>query len=181
MTEQLHFLEDANFPSGFNYLPGFVTKAEEIKLLKFIQELNEKSFKKDGVESKRKVIQYGLDSDFYTRAISKNQNIPQWLEQLKQKSEKFLVGEVKEILITHYPPMSGIGWHIDAPAFGSLLVISLLGKCRWMMRKDDRKFEIELEPRSAYIITDEARWLWEYHIPPIKEDRYSITFRTLVA
>ena len=39
--------------------------------------------------------------------------------------------------------------------------------------------EIELRPRSAYLITGEARQAYEHSIPPVASLRYSITFRTL--
>jgi hypothetical protein len=40
-------------------------------------------------------------------------------------------------------------------------------------------FEIEQEPRSAYVLADAARWSWQHSIPPTREERFSITFRTL--
>jgi alkylated DNA repair dioxygenase AlkB len=39
--------------------------------------------------------------------------------------------------------------------------------------------EVLLEPGSAYVLAGKARWSWQHSIPPVKEDRYSITFRTL--
>jgi hypothetical protein len=39
-------------------------------------------------------------------------------------------------------------------------------------------FALELAPRSAYMLHDEARWGWQHHVPPTKVLRYSITFRT---
>jgi alkylated DNA repair protein (DNA oxidative demethylase) len=39
--------------------------------------------------------------------------------------------------------------------------------------------EIELVPRSAYIIAAEARSKYEHSIPAVGALRYSITFRTL--
>jgi hypothetical protein len=39
--------------------------------------------------------------------------------------------------------------------------------------------EIELLPRSAYVIRDEARSGFEHSIPAVESLRYSITFRTL--
>ena len=33
-------------------------------------------------------------------------------------------------------------------------------------------------PRSAYVIQGAARWLWQHHIPPTEQLRYSITYRT---
>lgn len=37
----------------------------------------------------------------------------------------------------------------------------------------------QLVPRSAYVMQGDIRWRWQHHIPPAKELRYSITFRTL--
>ena len=39
--------------------------------------------------------------------------------------------------------------------------------------------DVELEPRSAYLIAGVARREFEHSIPPVAERRYSITFRTL--
>src|SRR5207302_9758084 len=44
-----------------------------------------------------------------------------------------------------------------------------------------RTFEVELAPRSAYVLAGPARTAWQHHIPPTKNLRYSITFRTLRA
>jgi DNA oxidative demethylase len=42
-----------------------------------------------------------------------------------------------------------------------------------------RVWEVELQPRSGYVLAGEARTKWQHSIPPTKELRYSITFRTL--
>jgi alkylated DNA repair dioxygenase AlkB len=39
--------------------------------------------------------------------------------------------------------------------------------------------EVVLVPGSAYVLKGKARWSWQHSIPPVKEDRYSVTFRTL--
>ena len=39
--------------------------------------------------------------------------------------------------------------------------------------------EIELGPRSAYVLSGKARWSWQHSIPAAKDLRYSVTFRTL--
>jgi alkylated DNA repair dioxygenase AlkB len=48
-------------------------------------------------------------------------------------------------------------------------------------RKPPRKttHEIQLEPRSGYLITGLARTGYEHSIPATEALRYSITFRTL--
>jgi len=39
--------------------------------------------------------------------------------------------------------------------------------------------ELVLDPRSLYVLDGPARTQWQHSIPPVKELRYSITFRTM--
>jgi DNA oxidative demethylase len=41
-----------------------------------------------------------------------------------------------------------------------------------------RSAAIQLAPRSLYLLTGSARSQWQHTIPPVKELRYSMTFRT---
>ncbi len=88
-----------------------------------------------------------------------------------------------EALVTHYPPGAGIGWHRDAPAFGLVVGVSLLGACRFRFQQGRgaarRTRTVELAPRSAYVLDGAARWAWQHAIPPAQGRRYSVTFRTL--
>jgi len=43
----------------------------------------------------------------------------------------------------------------------------------------ERALVLVLEPRSTYVLRDEARWRWQHAISPTKALRYSITFRTM--
>lgn len=64
-----------------------------------------------------------------------------------------------------------------------MIGVSLAGACRLRFRRGAgerrRVWEVLLEPRSAYVLTGEARRSWQHSIPPATELRYSITFRTL--
>ena len=42
-----------------------------------------------------------------------------------------------------------------------------------------RRASIDVEPRSAYLLSGEVRWDWEHRITPGDQLRFSITFRTL--
>ena len=80
-------------------------------------------------------------------------------------------------------PCTQIGWQRDAPGFGIVVGISLGSSARMRFRRDKGgvrdAFELELEPRSGYVLAGEARNAWQHHVPPAKALRYSITFRTL--
>lgn len=91
--------------------------------------------------------------------------------------------DLVEVLVQRYPEGAQIGWHRDAPTFGTVVGVSLLAASRMRFRRgsgdDARAFEVELPPRSGYVLGGEARTRWQHHIPPTKALRYSITFRTL--
>jgi len=93
--------------------------------------------------------------------------------------------ELVEALVQRYPPGSTIGWHRDAPAFEHVIGVSLAGACRMRFQRgkgEQRQVaEVVLEPRSGYLLAGESRTAWQHSIPPTKELRYSITFRTLRA
>jgi len=94
-------------------------------------------------------------------------------------------------LINEYPPGAPIGWHRDAPQYDIVSGISLLSGCRMRFRpyrstavagtamRRVATNEITLERRSAYLMTGESRTSYEHHIPPVRQLRYSVTFRTL--
>ena len=100
-------------------------------------------------------------------------------------------------LINEYRAGAPIGWHRDAPQYGITAGVSLLSACRMKLRpyvspREEGKrqkaagrtprrttHEIQLRPRSGYLITGAARQDYEHSIPAVEELRYSITFRTL--
>src|SRR4030095_2353206 len=95
-------------------------------------------------------------------------------------------------LINEYRPGAPIGWHRDAPQYAIVAGVSLLSACRMKLRpylspkdvawsRGGRRratHEIVLAPRSAYLITGQARSGFEHSIPPVETLRYSVTFRT---
>jgi alkylated DNA repair protein (DNA oxidative demethylase) len=92
--------------------------------------------------------------------------------------------DLVQALVSRYPPGAGIGWHRDAPMFGSKVIgISLLTPCRMRFQRRARDtrlvYALELEPRSGYVLAGSARWAWQHSIPPTKALRYSFTFRSL--
>jgi alkylated DNA repair dioxygenase AlkB len=95
-------------------------------------------------------------------------------------------------LINEYRPGTPIGWHRDAPQYDIISGVSLLSSCRMRLRpyvsptqaaaqniRRKTTHEIELLPRSAYVIKGEARSAYEHSIPEVSALRYSITLRTL--
>ena len=84
-----------------------------------------------------------------------------------------------DLLVTRYPPGAGIGWHRHAPQFGEVSGVSLLTACRMRFRRGRPRAwetaELTLEPRSAYLLSGPARARWQHRIPPVTQERWSIT------
>jgi alkylated DNA repair dioxygenase AlkB len=173
-------------PQGFAYFPEFLSKTEEHDLLERLSKESWKNLEMFGVTARRQVVHYGLDYTYESRSVSPTEAAPLYLDFLIRRVAKTLGvtrQAIAEVLLTRYPPEAGIGWHRDAPAFGDVFGISLKNSSTFKLRSSREAggevFKLELEPRSAYILSGEARWSWYHSIPPVKYERYSITLRTL--
>ena len=177
----------SSLPQGFAYHLGWITAEEEHSLLRDIQQLLFFEVRMHGVVAKRKVVHFGWDYGYDSWTISPTEPIPEWLLPLQRRAADVLgvsAEAVQEVLVTRYEPGAGIGWHRDAPMFGpAVLGVSLAGVCRMRFQRilGEKRLTAEavLHPRSAYVLAGEARFAWQHSIPPTKELRYSITFRTL--
>lgn len=172
-------------PKGLDYFPEFISEEEELFLLSEISDLPYEEFRFHGYVARRRVVHFGYRYYFETRNFSAAEEIPAFLKPLTSRVARALAvpnGEIAEVLITHYPKGAPIGWHRDAPMFEDLFGLSLGNACtmKFRHRRDHSKqYKLVLEPRSGYRVKGIARWDWEHHIPPVKVERYSITFRTL--
>jgi alkylated DNA repair dioxygenase AlkB len=174
-------------PQGFLYRDAFLTEAEEGGLAAFVETLPFREVRMHGVVARRTVIHFGYDYDYSGWKIEPADPPPPEIHFLIERAatEAGIAPEsLQQFLITRYPPGASIGWHRDAPMFGSPVIgVSLLGACRMRFRRKAAEgfetFEQRLEPRSLYILGGAARTQWQHHIPPAKELRYSISMRTV--
>jgi DNA oxidative demethylase len=137
-----------------------------------------------GQAAKRTVRHFGLNYDYQSRDTVPTDPLPEELEFVRERAAELAEGELAQILISRYPAGAGIGWHRDAPMFGRIVGVSLGSPCRMRFQRRTKEGErlveeLELEPRSAYLLRGQARWTWQHSIPATKDLRYSITFRTL--
>jgi DNA oxidative demethylase len=175
-------------PKGLVYRPELISVGEEASLLEVLESLRFDPIVMHGQAARRTARHFGLDYDYGARSPQPGEAIPDWLLPLRTRAAE-LAGrepeELVEILVQRYPPGSTIGWHRDAPAFGTVTGVSLGGSSRLRFQRgkgDERRvWEMVLEPRSGYVLAGEARTSWQHSIPPTKELRYSVTFRTLRA
>ena len=140
-----------------------------------------------GQAARRTARHYGVEYDYEARGpLAAGEPLPAWLEPLRERSAR-LAGtaaqDLAEALLQRYPAGATIGWHRDAPGFGTVVGVSFAGPCRLRLRRSVEgewlTHEVALEPRSAYVLDGQARWSWQHSIPPTPALRYSLTFRTL--
>lgn len=181
-----------DLPEGFIYRDGFLSPEEERMLLDAIDDVAFDTFSMRGVIARRRVKFYGQASDDMP-----SDAMPEFLMPLRAKLAAWAgvpPAAFAMALINQYPQGATIGWHRDAPQYDITAGVSLLSSCRMKLRpyvapkdlagaerKAPRKttHEIQLEPRSGYLITGLARTSYEHSIPATDSLRYSITFRTL--
>jgi 2-oxoglutarate-Fe(II)-dependent oxygenase superfamily protein len=193
-----------NVPPGFHYREDFLTEVEERALVDALSAIEFANFEMRGVVARRRVAffgeSYGREAagpmpEFLLRLREK---VAVWAGV---DANAFVMS-----LINEYQPGAPIGWHRDAPQYGIVAGVSLLSACQMKFRpyrspaprpstresgvgigdlhiepnaKPVRRatHEILLARRSVYLMTDESRNLYEHHIPPVEQLRYSITFR----
>jgi alkylated DNA repair dioxygenase AlkB len=177
---------DREFPEGFRYEPNLIGVVEEEGLLLRIRELPFREFDFHGYKGKRRVISFGWQYDFTARQLRKVEDIPDFLLDVREVAASFAKLEatlLQHVLVTEYSAGAGIGWHRDKAEFGEIVGISLLAPCVFRLRRKlgERWERVNLiaAPRSAYLLSGQARTVWEHSIPPVDELRYSITFRNL--
>jgi len=174
-------------PEGLVYREELLSEDEERALLEELDGLDFDEIRMHGVVAKRTAKHYGLDYDYERRAtIEAAEPVPDWLEPVRERAAELAgvePGALVEVLVQRYPEGAQIGWHRDAPAFDTVVGVSLLAPSRMRFRRgaagERETFEVELAPRSGYVLAGEARTKWQHHVPPTKALRYSITFRTL--
>jgi len=179
---------DATPPPGFIYRPEVISETEERELVAAVRAIEFSEVKMRGAVARRRTAHFGWLYGYETWRVEPGPPIPEFLLPLRTRAAELAgvaADDLVEVLVTEYQAGAGIGWHRDAPMFGVVAGISLLGACRFRFERGkgaERKTRAAmLAPRSAYLLTGEARYAWRHSIPPMKELRYSVTFRTLSA
>jgi alkylated DNA repair dioxygenase AlkB len=192
------FGSDGGVPPGFQYQPRLIAVEDERALVREIESLEFSPVEMRGVVAKRRTAHFGRKYGYNARTSEPGRPIPGFLLPVRARVAEWAdiaPDELAEALVTEYPAGAGIGWHRDAPMFGDVIAgVSLLAACRMKFRlyvspaqvrelKGPRRatHEIQLDPRSGYLIAGVARREFEHSIPPAGALRYSITFRTLKA
>ena len=177
----------AQEPEGLLYAPELITSDEEGELIALMDEIEFHEVTMRGQTARRTVRHFGFDYDYSSWKLEPAAPLPPALVRLRERCAPLAGLEpdaLAQALVSRYPPGAGIGWHRDAPMFGPQVVgVSLLAECRMRFQRRvagvRHVHELELAPRSAYVLAGKARSAWQHSIPPTKSLRYSVTFRSV--
>jgi alkylated DNA repair dioxygenase AlkB len=182
----MSLLFDTPLIAGLRYEEELISRDEECALLERLRALELAPFRFHGWLGNRKTQSFGWRYDFDDASFTPSEPIPQWLEPIRERTASFAVLKPQDfvhVLIARYDPGAGIGWHRDRDVFEKVVGISLNSPTTLRFRQRSaggfRRASLEVEPRSAYFLSGEARHDWEHSISPGQSLRFSITFRTL--
>jgi DNA oxidative demethylase len=174
-------------PEGLVYRPELISSEEERAILELLAGVELREVVLRGQVARRTVRHFGWDYDYESFKVRPSDPLPDELVPLRERCEELAgaePGSLVQALVSRYPAGAGIGWHRDAPMFGPAVVgVSLGSACRMRFQRrlgDVRRvWALELEPRSGYVLAGPARTAWQHSIPAAREERWSITFRSL--
>lgn len=194
MANQLEMFRALNAPEvvpGLRYVPEFLLRPTELAVL---AEVDSRPWLPD---LRRRVQHYGYKYDYKARSINHSMfvgKLPPFAIELGHAliEAKFLEQLPDQMIVNEYLPGQGISAHIDCvPCFQERIVtISLGSACEmeFIPKGKGRMTEtITLEPRSALLMSGEARRVWQHSIRARLTDhgrrrtrRVSLTFRNVV-
>lgn len=182
----MSLLFDAPLIPGLRYEEAVIGRDEEQQLLGYLLPLDLAPFRFHGFLGNRRTQSFGWRYDFEDASFTRTEPFPEWLEPYRSKAAKFAGVQPDHFvhaLIARYDPGAGIGWHRDRDVFENVVGISLNSpatlRCRQRTDAGFRRANVELAPRSAYLLSGEIRWDWEHSITAGDALRFSITLRTL--
>ncbi len=186
MSQLALFPDQLAGPKGLRHAPEFVSRETERDLISRIAQLPLQPFQFGAFEGNRRVKSFGFRYDYTARRILEAEPIPEWLLPIARSVEGFgdlPAGSVRQALCSEYDVGVGIGWHRDKPHFDKVFGLSLGAPCKFRFRRRIgekwERYTRDAEPRSLYMMDGESRQTWEHSIPPVRQRRYSITFRTM--
>ena len=182
----MSLLFDEPLIAGLKYSEELISDREERRLLAQLTRLELAPFRFHGWLGNRKTRSFGWRYDFDDASFTRAEPVPDWLQPLRERAAAFAglqASDFVHVLLARYDPGAGIGWHRDRDVFDQVVGISLKTPATLRFRQRTpagfRRANLEIAPRSAYLLAGEARRDWEHSIARGDAPRFSITFRTL--
>ena len=175
-------------PPGLRFAREFLDDTQARELLELVNGLQLVEARYKDYTARRRVASFGGQFDYDALKLRDGPAIPSTFAPLIQRVAAWLGVDSSVfgmLLVAEYRPGTPLGWHRDVPNFESIVGVSLLGTATMKFRpyphrtgERVRTWQLQLPPRSIYVIEGDARWNWQHSIAATRELRYSITLRT---
>ena len=173
--------------AGLAYRRDFITQAEHDCLVTELGKLDLAPFRFHGWLGNRKTRTFGWRYDFDDASFSPAEPMPRLASPASRPGrprwrawDRRTSPTCSWLATIRAPASAGIA---IAPQFDEVVGISLGSPATMRFRQRTaegfRRANVQLEPRSAYLLSGEVRWEWEHSIVPGDSLRFSITFRSL--
>ena len=191
MQTDLFADEDISAIPGLRYERDFLRPEEEASLVEFIGTLGLHPAQYKEYEARRRVVSFGGSYDFTANMLRPGRALDERLVPLRNRVAQWLGidhEQLVQVLVAEYAPGTPLGWHRDVPDFENIAGVSLGSDAVLRFRPyppdvvaKRHTVQLEVAPRSIYLMSGAARWSWQHCVPPVKAKRWSITFRTPAA
>jgi len=182
----MSMLFDAPLVTGLRYEEEIIGESDERELIEQLGGLKLAPFSFHGWLGNRRTRSFGWRYDFDDASFAPSDPMPKWLRPVQARAAAFAglpLSDLVHVLIARYDPGAGIGWHRDRDVFDQVIGLSLNSHATLRFRRrignGFERANLSVQPRSAYLLSGEARDDWEHSISPGQTLRFSITFRTL--
>jgi len=177
--------------AGLRYVTDFIDTTTHDELLAIVSRQPWQD-----VSGQRRMQFYGYKYDYLSRSIKRSGQLPAWARRLATRihEDGLMPRTPPQLAVNEYEPGQGIFTHVDAEIFDDVVVISLGSPCvmDFMDSQSDDSAQLLLEPRSALVLADEARYRWKHGIAARSADewegrtiqrgrRVSLTFRNVLS
>jgi alkylated DNA repair dioxygenase AlkB len=173
---------------GLQYQPDFLSLTEEAQVLEVVRTLPLHPAKYKEYTARRQVMSFGGSYDFDTNTLRPRMALDKRLVPLRDRVANWLGvdrEQLVQVLVAEYAPGTPLGWHRDVPDFEAIAGVSLGNEAVLRFRPyppdaaaKRQVVQIAVAARSIYKMEGAARWGWQHCVPPVKAQRWSITFRT---
>jgi alkylated DNA repair dioxygenase AlkB len=175
---------------GLRYLPEYIDAATHDDVLATVSAAPWKD-----IPGQRRMQFYGYTYDYLSRSIKRTGKLPPWAHRIARRIHKDGLSPrvPAQLAVNGYEPGQGIFTHVDADIFDDVVVISLESPCvmDFADSQSNDTTQLLLEPRSALVLSGDARYRWKHGIAARATDewngqtiqrdrRVSLTFRNVL-
>ncbi|MCW1428459.1 alpha-ketoglutarate-dependent dioxygenase AlkB [Novosphingobium sp. JCM 18896] len=178
-------MSSTGLPPGLKLAYEVISPAEEATLVALIEAADLTCSAYDP-GNPRASASFGWKYDFANDGFVRCVAMPEGFRALAETAATFaglVSDDLAECLLNRYAPGAVIQPHCDKPVWEHVVGVSLGAPATMLFSHPDsgEELAVVLPPRSIYLLAGEARHVWRHALPPMRDTRHSITFRSLSA